>query len=93
MRRALTIAALALMTTTAHAQPREAAVDSLMAAFAQPGMPGAAVLVIKDGRVVLEKGYGLAEVETNTPVTRETDSSTSTLGKCPAVASGRLSTT
>jgi CubicO group peptidase (beta-lactamase class C family) len=78
---ALTIAALALMTTTAHAQPTEAAVDSLMAPFAQPGMPGAAVLVIKDGRVVLEKGYGLAEVETNTPVTRETDFRLASLSK------------
>ena len=47
--------------------------DSLMATYAQPGMPGAAVLVVKDGRVVLEQSYGLAEVETRTPVTGETD--------------------
>jgi len=47
--------------------------DSIMAAYAKPGMPGAAVLVVKDGRVVFEKGYGLAEVETRTPVTPTTD--------------------
>ncbi|AHG92296.1 beta-lactamase (plasmid) [Gemmatirosa kalamazoonensis] len=61
------------VASVAGAQPNEAAVDSIMSAYARPGMPGAAVLVVHDGRVVLEKGYGLADVEANTPVTRETD--------------------
>jgi len=69
------------MSTVAAAQAPEAAVDSLMAAYAQPGMPGAAVLVVKDGRVVLEKSYGLAEVESGTPVTPETDFRLASLSK------------
>jgi CubicO group peptidase (beta-lactamase class C family) len=72
---------IAAMASTASAQPTVAAVDSLMAPFAQPGMPGAAVLVVKDGRVVLEKSYGLAEVETRTPVTPETDFRLASLSK------------
>ena len=66
-------AALAVLASAAAAQPNEAAVDSIMSTYARPGMPGAAVLVVKDGRVALEKGYGLADVEAGTPVTRETD--------------------
>ena len=89
MKTALTTAALALMTTTAHAQPAEAAVDSLMATYAQPGMPGAAVLVVKDGRVVLEQSYGLAEVETRTPVTGETDFRLASLSKEQPIDGGR----
>jgi CubicO group peptidase (beta-lactamase class C family) len=34
--------------------------------------PGAAVLVIKDGEVILKKGYGLADLDAKTPVTGET---------------------
>ncbi|XP_041369961.1 protein flp-like [Gigantopelta aegis] len=34
--------------------------------------PGLAVAVVKDGQVVLSKGYGFADVETQTPVTGET---------------------
>jgi CubicO group peptidase (beta-lactamase class C family) len=79
--------ALALLLTTAAvvsnaaAQPRERAVDSLMAAYARPGMPGAAVLVVKDGRVVLQKGYGLADVDSAKPVTRATNFRLASLSK------------
>src|SRR6476659_3891554 len=34
--------------------------------------PGVAVAVVKDGRVVLAKGYGLANVELQVPVKTET---------------------
>ncbi len=43
---------------------REAQVDALMAEWSKGETPGAAVLVVQDGRVLLKKGYGLANVET-----------------------------
>lgn len=67
------LAALLLLATPAAAQPSlAAAVDSLMAPYAAPGRPGASVLVVRDGRVVVSKGYGLAEVETGRAATPTT---------------------
>jgi CubicO group peptidase (beta-lactamase class C family) len=44
-----------------------ARVDALFQDFNPPGSPGASVMVIKDGKVVLAKGYGLANVEESIP--------------------------
>jgi CubicO group peptidase (beta-lactamase class C family) len=71
-------AAAILGLTTAHvasAQPHRhiAAVDALMADYARPNMPGASVLVVRDGRVDLVGSYGLADVESVTPVRPETN--------------------
>jgi CubicO group peptidase (beta-lactamase class C family) len=49
------------------------AIDKLFDSYAGPGVPGAAVVVIRDGRVAFARGYGLAELETNTPVTERTN--------------------
>jgi CubicO group peptidase (beta-lactamase class C family) len=35
-------------------------------------VPGAAIVVVKDGKVVLSKGYGLRDVKGNLPVTEQT---------------------
>jgi CubicO group peptidase (beta-lactamase class C family) len=43
-------------------------VDALFAPWAHTGTPGAGVLVIQDGRIVLEKGYGLANLESGSPI-------------------------
>lgn len=51
----------------------EAFVDSLFAEFNTPATPGAAVLVAVDGRILLSKGYGLADLEARTPVTPHTN--------------------
>ncbi|HEX8247704.1 MAG TPA: serine hydrolase domain-containing protein [Pyrinomonadaceae bacterium] len=42
------------------------------AQLAERHIPGAAIAVIKNGRVVKTEGYGLASVEFNVPVTKET---------------------
>jgi CubicO group peptidase (beta-lactamase class C family) len=34
--------------------------------------PGAGLLVIRDGKVLIKKGYGLANIETKTPITPDT---------------------
>ena len=77
------LTALALVTfpfPPAESDPGPA-VDSLMAAYAQPGQPGASIVVIRDGRVAYAKGYGLAEVETNRPVTVATNFRLASLSK------------
>ncbi len=43
--------------------PTRAVIDSLFARFAQPGMPGASVLVVRHDSVLLRASFGLADVE------------------------------
>lgn len=47
--------------------------DSLFARFAQPGMPGASVLVVRHDSVLLRRSFGLADVEQRTPAAPETN--------------------
>ena len=42
---------------------RDERVDAVLAKHVKDGEPGAAVLVIRNGKVLLKKGYGLANVE------------------------------
>ncbi len=51
----------------------ESFVDSLFADFNTPASPGAAVLVAMDGKVLVAKGYGLADLEARSPVTPHTN--------------------
>ena len=53
-------------------QSPEQQVDALFAQWKQPGMPGAVVGVIRDGKLVLSKGYGLADIENKVPMTPST---------------------
>lgn len=55
--------------------------DSLFAPYAAPGMPGASVLVTKNGEVVVNRSYGLAVVETAVPATSETNYRLASLSK------------
>lgn len=66
------MAGLLLMSTSAMAQLRER-LDSLMRATTQNNQPGAALLVELNGKPIYQKGYGLANVKTNTPITPETN--------------------
>src|SRR5688572_4665676 len=47
-------------------------VDALFTAYEGPERPGASVVVIHEGRVVLSRAYGLAELEARTPATPNT---------------------
>jgi CubicO group peptidase (beta-lactamase class C family) len=47
-------------------------VDPLFAPWNAPGQPGAAVAVIKDNRVIFKKGYGMANLEYDVPITPST---------------------
>lgn len=68
-------AAVLLAASSLMAQPPDmgARVDALFADYNKPGVPGAAVMVIKDGTVLHANAYGLANLETHTPVTTSTN--------------------
>jgi len=52
--------------------PPDQLVNALFTALIKPDSPGAAVLIARDGKILLEKAYGLASVEHRVPVTTET---------------------
>ena len=61
----------------AYAQPvqqdgRSAKIDSMMASWVERDGPGAAVIVIQDGKIMHQRGYGLANRETKEPITINT---------------------
>jgi len=58
---------------TGCAVDTDAEVDKLFQDYAATGMPGASVMVIRDGRPILTKSYGLANVEEGVPVRPETN--------------------
>ncbi len=45
-----------------------AAIDALLKASFQPDRPGAAVIVVKDGRTIFRKAYGMADLELGVPL-------------------------
>lgn len=47
-------------------------IDSLFARFAKPDSPGCAVAVVKDGQTVFKRGYGMANLEYDIPITPST---------------------
>jgi CubicO group peptidase (beta-lactamase class C family) len=49
-----------------------AAMDTLMAAYTRPGSPGAAVLVFRGDEQLFARGYGLADLEHDDPITPRT---------------------
>ncbi|HEX5554656.1 MAG TPA: serine hydrolase domain-containing protein [Chitinophagaceae bacterium] len=47
--------------------------NALMESFYRPDAPGAALLVLKEGKEVLTNGYGLADMETREKISRRTN--------------------
>ncbi|HYH55459.1 MAG TPA: serine hydrolase domain-containing protein, partial [Anseongella sp.] len=52
--------------------PLQRKTDSLFAGLDKEGSPGAAVLVVKEGKILHRRGYGMANLEHKIPVTPET---------------------
>jgi CubicO group peptidase (beta-lactamase class C family) len=52
--------------------PPEARVDAIFAEWDRPDSPGAAVAIVREGRVLFARGYGMANLEHGVPITRET---------------------
>lgn len=60
------------LAAAAAAPSPEQQVDALFAKWSKPDVPGATVVVIRDGKVVLSKGYGMADLERGVPITSQT---------------------
>jgi CubicO group peptidase (beta-lactamase class C family) len=54
------------------AQDQPVHIDELFRQWVKPGAPGASVAVIQDGKIVFAKGYGLANLEYDLPITPDT---------------------
>jgi CubicO group peptidase (beta-lactamase class C family) len=50
----------------------EQQVDALFEKWNKPDAPGAVVQIIRDGKVVLRKGYGMADIERGVPIASQT---------------------
>ena len=77
------LACLALLSATLLFQPAHADTldDALKAEMKRRHVPGLNVLVLKDGKVIKEQGYGLANVEHGVPVTPQTVFQSGSVGK------------
>ena len=78
-----TIAGLFLLSATALAQDSfEPRIDEYLRKEMQAQqIPGVALAVVKDGKIVLARGYGLANVEHRVPVKPETIFQSGSTGK------------
>ncbi len=73
MRKLMSLFASLLLTAgLVHAKDTTADVDALMARY-QGDVPGASMLVIKDGKPLVERGYGYANLETHEAATPQTN--------------------
>lgn len=57
---------------TGNNTQKSAQVDTLFSEWVRNNSPGAAVLIMKDGKVLHQRGYGLANLEAKNPITPET---------------------
>lgn len=76
-----------LLISAVSAQTADRVDDFIKAEMQKQHIPGVSVAVIKDGKPIKIKGYGLANVETNTPVTNETVFKIGSISK-PIIAMG-----
>jgi len=73
------LAAVGLLAACASAGARAGgardarAIDALFADYTGPSVPGASVVAIQDGRVVLRRAYGMADLGRHVPATPATD--------------------
>ena len=67
----LTFAGSNVPAVLAAEDKKTAAVDEVFTDLSKPGSPGCALGVYRDGKILYAKGYGLANVEENVPITPE----------------------
>jgi CubicO group peptidase (beta-lactamase class C family) len=91
LRRAASILLLFLLIPSLASSQDAAAIDRLVEAeMARQKVPGVAVAVIRKGQPVVAKGYGVANVEHNVPVTRDTIFQSGSVGKQFTAAAAML---
>ena len=64
---------LLLATLPLAAADLSGPVDALFKDYDQPNVPGASVIVIREGKVLYKHAYGLADLEARTPATTKTN--------------------
>jgi CubicO group peptidase (beta-lactamase class C family) len=76
---AMTIAGLLLVAVSevppakaADDQPESKKVDEIFADLTKPGSPGCALAAARNGKLLYAKGYGLANIEEEVPITPQT---------------------
>ncbi|MBN8713292.1 MAG: beta-lactamase family protein [Xanthomonadales bacterium] len=69
---AWTVVAMLGICAAAQAQTRAGQIDALMGRYAGDG-PGASLLVVKDGKAVIRRGYGYANLEEHVKTTPATN--------------------
>ncbi|WP_181373190.1 serine hydrolase [Massilia glaciei] len=67
------LAMLMVVSAQAAGKPKSLpeSIDNYLSARFDPRSPGAAVVVVKDGKVIFRKGYGMADLELKVPVRPE----------------------
>jgi CubicO group peptidase (beta-lactamase class C family) len=74
MRYALSILIIGLISVNSFGQNAEMkSLDSLLSAIYTKDNPGAAVAILKNGKVFFKKGYGLAEIDSKKAVSLSTN--------------------
>ena len=69
---ALLFGMISLATFDTYSQNLTLRIDSLFKRYDAPDMPGASLMIIKDGAVFYKKAYGMADIEARTPGTSST---------------------
>jgi CubicO group peptidase (beta-lactamase class C family) len=67
------VSILTLLASCSREDPVLNAIDDLFAPFSGDSVPGASVLVVKDGRVALARAYGMADLENGVPAATGTN--------------------
>src|SRR5215467_16040672 len=63
---------LAVVVSLCPEETSNSAVDAIFADLTKPGSPGCALGIYRDGKIIYAKGYGLANLEENLPITPQT---------------------
>src|SRR3990172_2740272 len=59
-----------LVATPAYAQDKTPEIDKIFS-WVKPGMPGCLAAASQDGKLVVNRAYGLADIERNVPLTTD----------------------
>lgn len=58
-----------LVIGSTFADEKTSKVDKIFASLNKSGTPGCALAIIKDGEIIYKRGYGMADLENNVPIT------------------------
>lgn len=64
---------IALVVSAASAQVSQSRIDAIFASLQSSDAPGAAVLVVRNGKTIFHRGYGVTDLRTRRPIDSKTD--------------------